>query len=228
MWSDSTSPPPARLSTRAPQLTLLRHAGHGRELRQNPRAVPQPSGPWPPLPSSGAGVPTTVVHVRADAAVCTSARLGARRAHSRRCAGVVDALLGDALRWRRVFLHWYARRPAQAAARCSLPFLFGCDRLSTGAIESSLEVSHVQWKMMSVAARLRQARASLRPGPPRARPVAGWEPEKGARGHRHGQCIRDHCRPIDSPGLSAHPVAGAVSLHRYAPMHRLSIDSARM
>ena len=111
MWSDSTSPPPARLSTRAPQLTLLRHAGHGRELRQNPRAVPQPSGPWPPLPSSGAGVPTTVVHVRADAAVCTSARLGARRAHSRRCAGVVDALLGDALRWRRVFLHWYARRP---------------------------------------------------------------------------------------------------------------------
>jgi len=117
---------------------------------------------------------------------------------------------------------------AQAAARCFLPFLFGCDRLSTGAIESSLEVSHVQWKMMSVAARLRQARASLRPGPPRARPVAGWEPEKGARGHRHGQCIRDHCRPIDSPGLSAHPVAGAVSLHRYAPMHRLSIDSARM
>jgi hypothetical protein len=43
---------------------------------------------------------------------------------------------------------------AQAAARCFLPF-----RLSTGAIECSLEVPHVPSRMVSVAARLRQARA---------------------------------------------------------------------
>ena len=99
--------------------TVRRHADHGRQLRQNQRAVPQPSGPRPPLPRSGAGV-QTLVGIRADA-VCTSARLGARGAHSRRRAGVVDALLGDTLRWRRVLLHWHSGRPGSGDVLPAVP-----------------------------------------------------------------------------------------------------------
>jgi hypothetical protein len=99
---------------------------------------------------------------------------------------------------------------AQAAARCFLPFLFGCDRLSTGAIESSLEVSHVQWKMMSVAARLRQARASLRPGPPRARLRRVLSPGGSLRrervdidtGNAYGTTAVRSIRPASRPTLS--------------------------
>ena len=75
---------------------------------------------------------------------------------------------------------------AQAAASGFLPFLFGCNRLSTAAIESSLEVSRVRWQMMSVASRLRQARAcaqdlrspSRRPGRPP--PAAFWRGSGGS------------------------------------------------
>ena len=109
---------------------------------------------------------------------------------------------------------------AQAAARCFLPFLFGCDRLSTGAIESSLEVSLVQWQMMSVAARLRQARACAQDLRgcvllPRGT-LAGLRRERVGRAHGHGHasCARDYSLPADMCGLSAHPVTGAVSLHR--------------
>ena len=97
----------AAAHTRALLSTARRHADHCRELRQDQRAVPQPSGPRPPLPRSGARAPTPVCNC-ADA-VRASARLRARRAHSGRRAGVVDALLGDTLRWRRVLVHWYPR-----------------------------------------------------------------------------------------------------------------------
>ena len=95
---------------------------------------------------------------------------------------------------------------AQAAASGFLPFLFGCNRLSTAAIESSLEVSRVRWQMMSVASRLRQVRAcaqglrspSRRPGRPA--PAAFCVGAEGAS-------------PLTDLG-TAHPVTGAVSLHR--------------
>ena len=95
---------------------------------------------------------------------------------------------------------------AQAAASGFLPFLFGCNRLSTAAIESSLEVSRVRWQMMSVASRLRQVRAcaqdlrspSRRPGRPA--PAAFCVGAAGAS-------------PRTALG-TAHPVTGAVSLHR--------------
>ena len=109
---------PLALLTQQPQRTRVtvrcrRHADHGRELRQNQRAEPHPSGSWPLLPRAGAGVPTFAHErrLRSPSCVCSSARPGARRAHSRRRASVVDALLGDLLRWRRVLLHWYPRSP---------------------------------------------------------------------------------------------------------------------
>ena len=95
---------------------------------------------------------------------------------------------------------------AQAAASGFLPFLLGCNRLSTAAIESSLEVSRVRWQMMSVASRLRQARAcaqdlrspSRRPGRP---PLAAF-------------CVgAEGASPLTDLG-AAHPVTGAVSLHQ--------------
>ena len=109
---------------------------------------------------------------------------------------------------------------AQAAARCFLPFLFG----STGTIESSLEVSLVQWTMMSVAARLRQARACAQDVRgcvllPRGT-LAGLRRERVGRAHGHGHghghasYARDYSLPADMCGLSAHPVTGAVILHR--------------
>ena len=88
---------------------------------------------------------------------------------------------------------------AQAAASGFQPFLFGCNRLST--IESSLEVSRVRWQMMSVASRLRQARACALRSPSRrpGRPGAG-----GVAFIPYG---------FTDFG-TAHPITGAVSLHR--------------
>ena len=91
---------------------------------------------------------------------------------------------------------------AQAAASGFLPFLLGCNRLSTAAIESSLEVSRVRWQMMSVASRLRQARACAQDlrSPSRRPPAAFCVGAEGAS------------TPTDLG--TAHPVTGAVSLHR--------------
>ena len=102
---------------------------------------------------------------------------------------------------------------AQAAARCFLPFLLSRSHLSAGVtlyanrrdsleasacFQSSLEVPHVQWTMTSVAARLRQARACLRPLR-REHLGKAQQPAHGSSSLRSG--------------LSAHPVSGAVTLH---------------
>ena len=126
----------SRRSTRAPLFTARRHADHCRELRQNQRAVPQPSGSRPPLPRSGARVPTLVRNC-ADA-VCTSARLMARR-YSRRRAGMVDALLGDTLRWRRVLLHWYPRRPGSCEVLPAVPAQHWGHRVLAGGAARSIQ-----------------------------------------------------------------------------------------
>ena len=111
---------PSQHTGRAPLFSARRHADHGWELRQDRRAVPHPCGPRPPLPRSGAAVPSPL-GIRADA-VCKSARLGARRAHPGRRAGVVDALLIDLLRCRRVLLHWYPRCPGSGERLLAVPF----------------------------------------------------------------------------------------------------------
>ena len=90
---------------------------------------------------------------------------------------------------------------AQAAASGFLPFLFGCNRLSTAAIESSLEVSRVRWQMMSVASRLRQARAC-------AQDLAS----ERRRGRRLPAVLRGSGASTLTDLGTAHPVTGAVSL----------------
>ena len=135
--SDIAARSTAAAAERAPLLTARRHADHCRELRQNQRAVPQPGGPRPPLPCSGARVPTLVRNCAN--AVCTSTRLRARRAHSRRRARMVDSLLGDTLRWRRALLHWYPRRPGSGKVLPAVPAQHWGHRVLAGGAAGPIE-----------------------------------------------------------------------------------------